>query len=213
MAFNILIYSYDGINSTANDEEILNVFKGAVICEKYFGSCGSATPASRIYDEIQRRNLDPDYFLADWAFQYSDNEYIPFGFIRHGEKTAYEYLQWREEFHLRVMQEQLDAEARKAERLKRAKEIAAQKKLSDASAQEKRNEIMRLEPLEQVQTMIDDTVHNLLFYMPVINRLLNRSDVPKQCWIMLLDKISLMKETPFNKRLISNISKRIKEEW
>ena len=38
VAFNALIYSYDGVNSTANDEEILNVFKGAVICEKYFGS-------------------------------------------------------------------------------------------------------------------------------------------------------------------------------
>lgn len=212
VAFNALIYSYDGVNSTANDEEILNVFKGAVICEKYFGSCGSATPASRIYNEIHRRCLDPNYNLADWAFQYSDNEYIPFGFIRHGEKTAYEYLQWREDFHLRIMQEQLDAEARKTQQIKRAKEIAKQKMLSDVLNQEKRNEIMHMEPLEQVQTIIDDKVHNLLFYMPVINRLLHRSDVPKQCLHMLLDKVSLMKATPFNKRLINDISKQLNDE-
>lgn len=196
-----------------NDNDIILFFKGLVIAEKELSwHCGSTTPAAHVYQHIKSRNLDIDNALADWAFQYSDNEYIPFGFIRHGEKTAYEYLQWREEFHLRVMQEQLDAEARKAERLKRAKEIATQKKLSDAKVREMYKEIIQMEPLKQVQIIIGDTTHNLLFYMPIINRLLVCSDVPKKCWLMLLDKVSLMKATPFNKRLIKKISKRLNDE-
>lgn len=74
LLFRMVIIGFQNLYSITNDDEIINVFKGTVISEKHFGSCGSATPASRIYDEIQRRGLDPNYSLADWAVQYSDNE-------------------------------------------------------------------------------------------------------------------------------------------
>lgn len=210
--FKTFINYYDALIPICNNEELIDVLLGLVKCEKYFGSCGSATPASRIYDEIWRRGLDKDYTLADWAFQYSDNEYIPFGFIRHGEKTAYEYLQWREDFHRRVILERFDSEARKKERLKRAEKIALMKKRSDTLTRERHDKIMQMEPLEQVKTIVDDSSHNLLYYMPVINELLQQSNVPNQCWHILLEAVSVLKATPFNRRLKKDISKRINDE-
>lgn len=206
---------YDMIDIDAiTDTNLILLFKGLVIAEKELSwHCGSTTPAAHIYQHINSRNLDVEYALADWAFQYSDNEYIPFGFIRHGEKTAYEYLQWREDFHKRVTQERYDAKGRKEERLKRAEKIALQKKLSDALTRERHNEIMQMEPLKQVQTIVDDSTHNLLYYMPVINELLQRTDVPNQCWHILLESIDLLKTTTFNRRLKRDISKRIDDEF
>lgn len=205
---------YDMIDIDAiNDNDLILLFKGLVIAEKELSwHCGSTTPAAHVYQHINSRNLDVECALADWAFQYSDNEYIPFGFIRHGEKTAYEYLHWREDFHRRIIQERFDAEARKEERLKRAEKIALQKKLSDALTRERYNEIMQMEPLKQVQTIVDDSSRNLLYYMPVINGLLQRADVPNQCWHILLEAFSVLKSTPFNKRLKKDISKRIDDE-
>lgn len=116
------------------------------------------------------------------------------------------------EFHRRVIQEQLDAEVRKEEGLKRAEKIALQKKLSDALTRERHNEIMQMDPLKQVQTIVDDSSHNLLYYLPVINELLQRADVPNQCWHILLESVSLLKVTPFNRRLKRDISKRIDDE-
>lgn len=206
------IYDMLDIDALA-DKDLILLFKGLVIAEKELSwKCGATTPASRIYDEICRLGLDTDYALADWAFQYSDNEYIPFGFIRHGEKNAYEYLKWREDFNLRIFQERADAETRKEERLKRAKDIAMQKKRLDTIDSERYNKIMQLEPFEQVQTIVNDDLHILLYYMPVINELLKRTDVPNQCWRTLFGAVSLLKDTPFNRRLKKVISKRINDE-
>lgn len=210
--FRVVINSFQNLYSITNDDEIIYVFKGTVICEKYFGSCGSATPASRIYDEIRRRGLDTNYTLADWAFQYSDNEYIPFGFIRHGEKTAYEYIQWRENLYARIAQEQLGAQNIKAYQLKRAQEISEKKRQTDALAHNLYKKIMNLPPNEQIRYIVDDTTHNILFYMPVIHGLMGRTDVLQQDWEVLLQCLSQLKVTPFNKRLIKNISSKLYNE-
>lgn len=207
LLFRMVVISFQNLYPITNDDDIINVFKGTVICEKYFGSCGSATPASRIYDEIRRRGLDTDYALADWAFQYSDNEYIPFGYIRHGEKTAYEYIQWREDLCARIAQEQLDAQNRKAQQLKRAQQISEKKRQTDALVRNLYQQIMSLPPDEQIQFIVNDTQHNILFYMPVIYGLMDRKDVLQQDWKILLQRLSQLKVTPFNKRLINNISK------
>ena len=93
-----------------NDSDLLNYFKGLVVIEKELNVDGSTTPAVRSYREIEKRNLDHDYVLADWAFQYSDNEYIPFGFRRNGAQTAYEYIQWREDLFNRIKKPPLTEE-------------------------------------------------------------------------------------------------------
>lgn len=185
-----------------SDQELVLVFKGLVIAEKMLAwHCGSTSPAAHMYQDIRARHLDSDYSLADWAFQYSDNEYVPFGFIRHGEKTAYEYLDWREEFHNRLAQEQADALLRKEQRKKRAELISQEKSLVDSENKRLRQEIMLLSPENQVSAIIEDKTHNLLFYIPVIQNLLSHSDVPQACWENLLEHLSSLKSTPFNNRL------------
>ena len=207
--FHLVINNVQDLCSITNDEDIIYVFKGTVICEKHFGSCGSATPASRIYNEILRRGFDTNYALADWAFQYSENEYIPFGLRRHGEKTAYEYIQWREDLHARIGQEQLEASNRKMQQLKRSRKIQEKKRQTDALARNLYQKIMNLPPKEQIHTIVNDSERNILFYMPVINVLMNRSDVSHQDWRVLLRQLFQLKVTPFNKRLINKIGSKL----
>lgn len=193
-----------------SNDELIDLFRGLVISEKVLSwHCGSTTPAAHYYQVIQNRNLDPDLSLADWAFQLSDNENIPFGFIRHGEKPAYEYIEWRENYHARVAKEQYDAIQRKERRNQRAKEIAALKRQQDESNQKIRNEIMRLTPEKQIKTIVEDKTRNLLFYTPVIKSLLQQSDVTRESWMLLLKTLLNKKITPFNKRLANAIMQKI----
>lgn len=165
---------YDSLNiDTIPDSILIYLFKGLVISEKELSQhCGSTSPSIHVYQHINSRNLDTEYTLADWAFQYSDNEYIPFGFIRHGEKTAYEYIQWREDYHNRLIQEKLNKEYRKERQLERAKRIAQEKQLKDKANHEYYERLMKLPPHEQVETILSDKQHVLYFYMLVIYQLL-----------------------------------------
>lgn len=200
---NDLIKCYSG-------NELINLFKGLVICEREFQwHCGSTSPAAHLYQDIEILGLDADYSLADWAFQFANNEYVPFGFIRHGEKTAYEYIQWREDFHSRVLLEREAKKARKKSQLKRAKKIAEEKKEKDKANHEYYQSIMILPPNIQVETIVSDERHILYYYMPVINTLLNRNDVTIEDLEKLISELRLMKRTPFNKKVIKLIHEKI----
>lgn len=186
--------------------EIISLFKGLVICEKELQwHCGSTTPAAHLYQDIKRLCLDPDYSLADWAFRISDNEYIPFGFIRHGEKTAYEYLQWEEDFHKRITQEQVAKKERKRQKLERAKKIAQEKKDKEIAIHEYYHQVMKLPPNEQVDLIVTDKQHLIYFYMPIINSLMKREDVTKDDLDKLICKLREMKVTQFCKKVIKLI--------
>lgn len=76
-----------------DDQTLLLVFVGLVRIEiEMKFRQGSTTPVWRIYAIIEQRRLDPHLLYANWAFQYADNEYIPFGFgNRKGCLTAFEY--------------------------------------------------------------------------------------------------------------------------
>ena len=194
-----------------NSEDLINIFRGLVICEKELKwRCGSSTPAARLYQDIKNLGLDPDYSLADWAFQYSDNEYIPFGFIRHGEQTAYEYLQWREDFHNRKKQEKFDKEERKKKKLERANLIAEEKKRRDAANKKYYQEIMQLPEKEQIATILKDNKHIIYYYMPVIYKLLEKDNVEKEDLLKLSFKFEERKITPFNKRICKLIHSKIR---
>lgn len=195
------------------DNDLIQLFKGLVISEKELSwNCGSTTPAAHVYQHIKLRNLDTEHTLADWAFQYSDNEYIPFGFRRHGEKTAYEYIQWRENRFASIAQEQIDAKNKKANRLKREQEILQNKRQTDAKVRNLYQKIMSLPPNVQIQTILNDCTHNILFYLPIIYGLMHRSDVLRKDWGALLRRLSQLKDTPFKIRLIKNISSKLHNE-
>ena len=185
-----------------NSKDLINLFRGLVICEKELKwHCGSTTPAAHLYQDIKSLGLDQDNSLADWAFQYSDNEYIPFGFIRHGEKTAYEYIEWREDFHNRLIQEKLDKEERKKKKLERANLITEEKKRRDDVNKKYYQEIMRLPVKEQIDIILKDDKHIIYFYMPVIYNLLDSDNVEKDDLLKLSFKFGERKMTPFNKRI------------
>lgn len=192
-----------------DSQKLINLFKGLVICEKELQwHCGSTTPASHLYQDIKNRSLDPDHSLADWAFQYSDNEYIPFGFIRHGERSAYEYIQWRENYHNRLTQEKLDKEVRKEKQLERAARIKEQKKKRDLANRKFYQEILNLSPSDQINLILSDEKHILYFYMPIIMDLLENEDIESKDLLRLQAKLQSMKMTPFNKKLIKKIKKK-----
>lgn len=76
-----------------DDQILLLVFVGLVRREidlKF--KQASTAPVWRIYAIIEQRGLDPHLLCANWAFQYADNDYIPFGLgSRKGCCTAYKY--------------------------------------------------------------------------------------------------------------------------
>ena len=76
-----------------DDRTLLLVFIGLVRIETDLQfKQASTTPVWRIYGIIEQRGLDPHLLYANWAFQYADNDYIPFGFgNRKGCHTAFEY--------------------------------------------------------------------------------------------------------------------------
>ena len=192
-----------------NDSELLDYFKGLVIIEKNIGSCGSATPAAGAYWEIEYRHLDGDYSLADWAFQYSDNEYIPFGFIRHGEQSAYEYIQWREDFRNRLIQEKIDKQERKRLQLERAKKIEKEKGERDTQRRQLYQKIMEMPPEDQVNTILSDDKRIFYFYMPVILNLIENDRVKIEDLDKIIRRLCEMKQTPFCKRLAKRIHEKI----
>jgi hypothetical protein len=182
---------------------VISVFKGLVICEKLLKwKCGSTTPAARVYQYIESRGLDPEYLFADWAFQYSDNEYVPFGFMRHGEKTAIEYFQWRQDYEQRLFTERVNADNRRKEKIKRVLQISAMKKAEDSKRREYYSELMQLPYAQQLDVMCNDKEHSLLFYVPVIEHLRKQPDVPQVIFDVLIKELSSLKSTPYNRKLI-----------
>ena len=193
-----------------NSADLINLFRGLVICEKELKwHCGSTTPAAHLYQDIKNRGLDPDYSLADWAFQYSDNEYVPFGFIRHGERTAYEYIQWKEDYHNRIIQEQIDKEGRKKRKLEGARKIQEEKRNIDNANRELYAQIQKLTPEKQVETILSDSEHNILFYLPIINSLIDSSSVSQTILKPIVDRLQTLKPTPTNKKLINQILSKV----
>lgn len=153
--------------------------------------------------------MDNNYSLANWAFQYSDNDYIPFGFVRHGEKTAFEYVQRRNEHNRRLLKEKNDAANKKEHRLKRANQIISQKSMRDAENRGIFEAIKQLPAHQQIEIIIDDPNYQVLYYMPVISTLLHREEVEKSSWLLLLHRFQEMDATPFNLRMIKVIKEKI----
>lgn len=201
---------HNDLSAQFDSEDLINLFRGLVICEKELKwHCGSTTPAAHLYQDIKNRGLDQDYSLADWAFQYSDNEYVPFGFIRHGERTAYEYIQWREDYHNRIIQEQIDKEGRKKRKLEGARKIQEEKRNIDNANRELYAQIQKLTPEKQVETILSDSEHNILFYLPIINSLIDSSSVSQTILKPIVDRLQTLKPTPTNKKLINLILSKV----
>lgn len=86
----------NSIVESFEDNELINVFKGLIIAEQCYNQlCGSATIGKSLYREIEKRNLDKDLLIANWAYTNTRNGYIPFdsnGSIRARSNDAFEFI-------------------------------------------------------------------------------------------------------------------------
>ena len=207
-----MLYDSERI-SKYSEEEIISLFKGLVIAEKELKwHIGSTSPATHLYQYISSRHFDRDNELATLAFEYSDNEYVPFGFRRHGERTANEYLQWSKYYQDRLIQEKLNAEERKRRKHTRSVEIKKEKDALDKKNRLEYDRINGLSTRDQVETILNDKVHNFLFFIPVIYRLLERADIATNDLESIPNRLEKLPSTPFNRRIIKRIESKINDQ-
>lgn len=78
--------------NSLDDNVLLDVFVGLVQAEKDLDfKCGSTTPTGMVYRIISTRNIDTHLIFANWAYQYTNNEYTPLGCgNRHGTLSVYD---------------------------------------------------------------------------------------------------------------------------
>ncbi len=124
--------SLSGNWKSLRDDQLLLLFKGLVILEEHWFSngehIGSTTDTKFVYAEIQRRCLDSDYSIGNWAFQYSSNPYVPIDTgNRHGATTLYEYFEWQRAFSERIQRESEEAAKRKEEKKRLKAEAHAER--------------------------------------------------------------------------------------
>jgi len=117
--------------------ELIQLFTGLVVLERElinWGGGGSVAGAIWIYKIIQKRQLDNDSTLADWALRNCDNPYIPFGTSYYGKRTIADYRNYHSEKAASKINkaEQYNKVLKRVtgRKEKRAEEIAELRKLS-----------------------------------------------------------------------------------
>ena len=115
-----------------NNEDLANLFRGLVVLEEHWLSSGerigSTTDTKFVYREIEKRQLDSDHSIGNWAFVFSSNPYVPLDSgNRHGAQTIYEYLEWQSNCHDRIVTEKIDADIRKEEKKRLKAEAHAER--------------------------------------------------------------------------------------
>lgn len=199
------------------DNDLLNLFKGIVLFElKYsktvMGDCGygSTTPAPYIYAIIEKRGIDKDLQWANWAFQNSDNPYIPFGSRnRFGAKTAHEYIMLQllreneRQHHQQLLEEQIliTKKIRKVSKQLKIKmhdnKIKYEREISDI--------INLLTPKDQIKFILSNESHNIFFFMHLIEKLLTQDSINDALWMKVKEKIEKYRDTKYKRKLIKQI--------
>ncbi len=79
--------------NSLDDSSLVLTFIGMVRIETEMNfRCESTSPALKTYKIISERGIDHHLLIANWAFQYANNDYIPFGIPdRRGSTTAFQF--------------------------------------------------------------------------------------------------------------------------
>jgi hypothetical protein len=182
-------------------DELIGVFKGIVIAEKHFHwRHGSAATGVWLYREITKRKIDTDLKIANWAFLYTDNGYIPFGSdgnIRHKSKDAYDYIRNSESLLFyelsdyaidRINNSSSYLDSRKIDELN-VENKSLRRKISELEETiskiqfekdrlKKRLELTKKPSLEKAQIIIHDTGSPVYLYSEEIEQILFDKDLP-----------------------------------
>jgi hypothetical protein len=158
-----------------SDDELISLFKGLVKTEtklKWIG--GSVAGAIWVYKVIEERNLDTDYKIADFGFEYSENPYIPFGNLYYGKRTSKDFFEYRNlkakesinkaEYYSKVLRR---VEGRKE---KRKLEIAELRKLNKEErgliVEELKQKYSTLSYLDKLRVIANDNIYPPEYYPP-----------------------------------------------
>lgn len=193
---------YDkAICDNLSDIDLINFYKGLVIGETELDwQCGSTSPAGKVYhNHIRYRGLDEDDKIANWALNLCHNNYVvPFGTNK----------QIRE-VNERIWKEQLESKIRKEKRRQESERKNFEQKEKSKQLREFYNKFENLSIEEQIEKIISDKNNNILFYCPIIDKILERSDYDVRLLYSLLLIIESLPLTKFNKSLIKRFKNKI----
>ena len=193
---------YDkAICDNLSDIDLINFFKGLVISETELDwHCGSTSPAGKVYENhIRYRGLDDNDEIAEWALNLCHNNYVvPFGTNKHIR-----------EVNERIWKEQLESKIRKEKRKQKSAIKNFEQKEKSIKLREFYNKIENLPVEEQIEKFISDKNNNILFYCPIIDKILERNDYDVTILYSLLIIIESLPPTKFNKSLIKRIQNKI----
>jgi len=185
----------DSTISTLTNIELINIFKGLIIAEQcYTQLCGSATVGKLLYREIEKRNLDSDLKIANWAYINTKNGYIPFdsnGAIRAKSIDAFDFIKNSQDYSRHIVSEKENKKVRilneRIEGLE--KKILQQNKIIDEL--KKRLELSLKNNLEIANIILNENTKPIYYYSYEIERIINDKSIDKKLLSKILERFNI----------------------
>ena len=197
------------------DIELVNIFKGLIIAEQcYTDLCGSASVGIYLYQEIEKRRLDNDFQIANWAYIKTNNGYIPFG--SNGSIRAFSKDVDAFKSNWKAHNQQIHFEKKnKKERILREKKAGLKKKqLQHENHVKEQQERIRLsfKPNNEIaDIIIKDLIKSIYYYCYLIERIINDKSIEKQLLKKILKRFKAKEKKNIKilkDKLIEEINKR-----
>ncbi len=194
--------------SEYTNDEIINIFKGLVLIEKELNWIGgSVAGAIWVYKEIQERNLDINYRIADFGLRNSDNPYVPFGHAYYGKRTIQDYFKYidkvSKENYIKSKQYKKFLKRVTGRKERRKKAIAELRKISPETRKKIREELKikysSATIIEKLQIIANDTKYPPEYY-PIE-------------WILISDEEISKLPIDLKKKLYDKLSTKTKSHW
>lgn len=171
------------------DEDLIALFKGLVLAEGFYGeTCNSTTITAHIYREIQRRNLDGNYEIADFAFTHSKNDYTPFGTTRHGTNMK-EHLKFQTDLELRRQHERLNKRIRLANKAANSSQKNEEQLQKNMDAMRYRMTVARMSVDEFITEVTQRSEKPLVFFSEEIRFRLEQNQFTQEQKLQLLKRM------------------------
>lgn len=202
-------HTWDSILIKLNDDELVGIFKGILLIEKELNWIGGSVASGVwIYKFIQKRKLDPEYNIANWALKNTNNPYIPFGSINHNSKNVVDYFLIKQEFSYIKKIEKISKEKRILENKITLLENKINNQENKITELKTRLKLISLTPNEIAGKIISDKKHPVYFYYHEIDKLIKDKSVDKKQLENILSKFK-EKESKNIKELKNRLIKEI----
>lgn len=174
-----------------NNENLIFLFKGIVFVEKELcWNGGSVAGGIWIYKEIDFRNLDNDYNIANWTFANTNNDYLPFGSKNYGAKNIIEYNNRKWNISKSREIEKFLKERNKLNRNINGLEqtiIRQQKAINDLKY---RNDLLKKTNIEIAELIVSDDSKSIYFYYAEIERIIQDEKINIKLIERILEKFN-----------------------